>query len=62
MKQEAHTSNRKVKWGRLHLTGKENKQIAKIKEKIQLLQSQIIEITDGNQNDDTCDNIDNSNP
>lgn len=45
----------------IYLTGKENKQIAKIKEKIQLLQSQITEITDGNQNDDTCNNIDNSN-
>ena len=42
----------------VYLTGKENKQIAKIKEKIQLLQSQITEITDGNQNDGSYDNDD----
>ena len=51
-----------VDYEMVYLTGKENRQIAKIKEKILSLQSQITEITDGNQNDDTCDNIDNSNP
>lgn len=44
----------------VYLTGKENKQIAKIKEKIQSLQSQITDIKDGNQNCGSCNN-DNSN-
>jgi hypothetical protein len=48
----------------VYLTGKENKQIAKIKEKILSLQSQITDIKDGNQDvnqdDSSCDN-DNSN-
>lgn len=41
----------------VYLTGKENKQIAKLKEKIGSLQSQIEKITDGSQNDDINDNI-----
>lgn len=42
----------------VYLTGKENKQIAKIKAKILSLQSQITDIKDGNQNDGSCDNDD----
>lgn len=46
-----------VDYEMVYLTGKENKQIAKIKEKILSLQSQIADITDGNQNDSTSDNV-----
>lgn len=41
----------------IYLTGKENKQIAKLKEKINSLQLQIAEITEGNQNDNTYDDV-----
>lgn len=49
--------NKVVDYEMVYLTGKENKQIAKLKEKIGSLQSQIEKITDGSQNDDINDNI-----
>lgn len=48
--------NKVVDYEMVYLTGKENKQIAKIKEKIAQLQSQITNIEDGNQGDGAEDN------